>query len=168
MSTTSQMEDLFRPPDAQWHRLSRNYLTLKLLSIGIWWPVLFAIALVPLFLWASRWVFITVAAGCLVWWAWRFIRAPRAYRRWGYAETDSDVYLTRGLWFRSFDCVPYGRMQVVNVSSGPIERLFGLATVEMVTSSTSGSISIPGLEATAAAELRDRLIERGEELQAGI
>ncbi len=162
------MEELFRPPGAQWHRLSPNYLTLKLISIAIWWPVFFAIILVPLFLWSPRELFIAAAAGCLIWWAWRFLRAPRAYRRWGYAETDSDVFLTRGLLIRSFDCVPYGRMQVVNVSSGPIERLFGLATVEMVTSSTSGSITIPGLEAPAAAEMRDRLIERGEELQAGI
>lgn len=162
------MQELFRPPGAEWNRLSPSYLTLKLISIAIWWPVWFAIVLVPLFLWAPRQVFIAAAVGCLVWWVWRFVRAPRAYRRWGYAETDSDVYLTRGLLYRSFDCVPYGRMQVVNVSSGPIERLFGLATVEMVTSSTSGSITIPGLEAPAAAELRDRLIERGEELQAGI
>lgn len=162
------MEELFRPPGAAWHRLSPRYLTLKMISIVIWWPVLFALILVPLFLWAPREIFIAATVGCVLWWAWRLLRAPRVYRRWGYAETDSDVYLTRGLMFRNFDCVPYGRMQVVNVSSGPIERLMGLATVEMVTSSVSGSITIPGLEAQAAAELRDRLIERGEELQAGI
>jgi membrane protein YdbS with pleckstrin-like domain len=38
----------------------------------------------------------------------------------------------------------------------------------MVTSSTSGTITIPGLAAAEAAALRDRLISRGEQQQAGI
>lgn len=162
------MEDLFRPPTAQWQRLSPKYLALKLTMIAITWPILIAMAVVPLALWLPRWTWITALSIGLVIWVWRFIRAPRAYRRWGYAETDTDVYLTRGLLVRNFDCVPYGRMQVVNVSSGPIERLFGLSTVQMVTSSVTGSITIPGLISDEAAALRDRLIEHGESQQAGI
>ena len=59
-------------------------------------------------------------------------------------------------------------MQLVEVQSGPVDRMFGLASVEMVTSSTSGTITIPGLAAGEAAALRDRLISRGEQQQAGI
>lgn len=162
------MEELFRPPNAEWRRLSPRYLRLKLTMIAITWPILFAFAIVPLVIWADQWMWVTALIACLILWAWRFIRAPRAYRRWGYAETDTDVYLTNGLLTRNFDCVPYGRMQVVNVSSGPIERLFRLSSVQMVTSSVTGSITIPGLESKEATELRDRLIERGESQQAGI
>lgn len=50
-----------------------------------------------------------------------------ALRLLGYAELDEDLYITRGLWFRRLTAVPYGRMQVVEVESGPIERAFGLA-----------------------------------------
>lgn len=162
------MDTLFRPPTAQWNRLSPKYLSLKLLMIGLVWPVLFAAVIVPLVLWGPQWAWITAAVVCALIWLWRFIRAPRAYRRRGYAETDTDVYTTHGLAWRHLDCVPYGRMQVVNVSAGPIERMFGLAKVEMVTSSISGTIVVPGLAADDAAALRDRLIERGESLQAGI
>lgn len=161
------MEDLFRPPTADWHRLSKSYLTLKLLMIGINWAIFGALLIVPLVLMGFTWWWIALL-GFLVFWAWRFIRAPRVFRRWGYAETDDDVYLTRGLLWRELTCVPYGRMQLVNVSSGPIERQFGLASVELVTSSTSGTITIPGLARPDAIALRDRLIERGELLQAGI
>ena len=49
-----------------------------------------------------------------------------------------------------------------------LDRMFGLASVEMVTSSTSGTVTIPGLDKDAAAALRDRLISRGEQQQAGI
>ncbi len=161
------MEDLFRPPAAQWHPLSPSYLKLKLLMIGINWAIIGALLMVPLMVFDVSWWWIPLTV-FMLWWAWRFLRAPRVYRRWGYAETDDDVYLTRGLLWRELTCVPYGRMQLVNVSSGPIERAFGLASVELVTSSTSGSITIPGLAREDAVAMRDRLIERGELLQAGI
>lgn len=163
------MEELFRPPAAEWRRLSPNFLKLKFTMIAIVWPVmlgLLALGLWLLFRESPAW-WIALAVG-VVWIGWRLFRAPRAFRRWGYAETDDDVYLTHGLWWRQLTCVPYGRMQLVNVSSGPIERSFGLASVQMVTSSTSGTILIPGLTADDAAALRDRLVERGELLQAGI
>ncbi len=161
------MDELFRPPTTQWRPLSPSYLTLKLLMIGINWAIIGVIIVVPLVVMDFTWWWVVLAA-FLVFWAWRFLRAPRVYRRWGYAETDDDVYLTRGLLWRELTCVPYGRMQLVNVSSGPIERAFGLASVELVTSSTSGTITIPGLARPDAIALRDRLIERGELLQAGI
>ncbi|NHB85358.1 PH domain-containing protein [Tessaracoccus sp. HDW20] len=104
----------------------------------------------------------------LVWIGWRLWRAPRVFRRWGFAERDEDVYVTHGLWHRRLQCVPYGRMQLVEVASGPIEQRFGLSTVQMITSSTEGTVSIPGLSCVDAAALRDRLIARGELQQAGI
>lgn len=36
MSARTQMQELFRPPGAEWNRLSPSYLTLKLISIAIW------------------------------------------------------------------------------------------------------------------------------------
>lgn len=161
------MDDLFRPPAAAWHGLSPSYLKLKYVMIAINWAIIGAIIMVPLVLMKVSWWWIPLAA-FLVLWLWRFVRAPRVFRRWGYAETDDDIYLTRGLLWRELTCVPYGRMQLVNVSSGPIERQFGLASVELVTASTSGTITIPGLARPDAIALRDRLIESGELLQAGI
>lgn len=164
----ADMDALFAPPTVEWRRLSPNYLKLKMLMILTVWPVLIAIAVVPLVLWTSGpWWWIVLGA-LLVIWLWRIIRQPRAARRWGYAETDTDIYITRGLAWRELTGVPYGRMQLVNVQSGPLERGFNLASVELVTSSTSGTITIPGLSRDDAAALRDRLMERGEQLQAGI
>lgn len=165
--TKDTMDELFRPPTANWHPLSASYLKLKYLMIAITWPIMFAVVVVPLVLLDFSWWWAVLAA-FLVLWVWRFLRAPRVFRRWGYAETNDDVYLTSGLLWRKLTCVPYGRMQLVNVSSGPIERQFGLASVELVTSSTSGTITIPGLARPEAVAMRDRLIERGELLQAGI
>lgn len=162
------LDDLFAPPGTEWQRLHPNYLRMKLWLIPITWTILFGIGAVPLVLFGPAWAPWALGAFAVVWIAWRMIRAPRVFRRWGYAERDEDVYLTNGLWSRQLQCVPYGRMQLVEVQSGPVDRMFGLASVEMVTSSTSGTITIPGLAAGEAAALRDRLISRGEQQQAGI
>ena len=162
------MDALFDPPGTPWQRLSPKYLTQKMITIPLGWLFFFAFPGVPLFIWGADWMKWAIVAVAVVTIAWRMIRAPRVYRRWGYAERDEDVYLTYGLWRRNLQCVPYGRMQLVQVSSGPLDRMFGLATVQMITSSTSGTVAIPGLPAADAAALRDRLIARGEQQQAGI
>lgn len=161
-------DDLFRPPAVAWQRLSPNYFRFKLVKICTVWPIVIAAMTGPLFYWGPPNLGWIALAGMVVIWLWRIIRWPRAFRRWGYAETETDIHLTRGLAWRQLTSVPYGRMQLVNVSSGPLERAFGLAKVEMITSSTSGTIIIPGLALDDAAALRDRLVERGELLQAGI
>ena len=161
-------EALFAPPDTHWQRLSPNYLRMKLILIPVVWTLMFAAPAVAAFLFGPSWLGWTVVAVWAATLAWRLIRAPRAFRRWGYAERETDVYLTSGLFYRRLVCVPYGRMQLVQLHSGPIDRMFKLATVEMITSSTQGSVSIPGLAPDDAAALRNRLIERGETQQAGI
>ena len=64
--------------------------------------------------------------------------------------------------------VPYGRMQFVEVTSGPIERLFHLSTVKLHTAAAASDARIPGLEKDEAARLRDRLTELGESMAAGM
>lgn len=162
------MDDLFAPPGTSWQRLSPRYLTMKLILIPVVWTVLTAPAVLVAFLWGPSWAGWAALAAVVGWIAWRMVRAPRVFKRWGYAERDEDVYLTKGLVFRQLACVPYGRMQLVQVSSGPLQRAFGLASVEMITASSQGGIAIPGLPADDAAALRDRLIRRGETQQAGI
>ncbi|MHA6512872.1 PH domain-containing protein [Tessaracoccus sp. Z1128] len=161
-------DTLFAPPGTAWQRLSPNYLRMKLILIPLVWTLWFAPGAVAAFLLGPSWLGWVVVGMWAVVLTWRILRAPRAFRRWGYAERDTDVYLTSGLFHRRLVCVPYGRMQLVQLHSGPIDRAFRLATVEMITSSTQGSISIPGLAPADAAALRDRLIQRGETQQAGI
>ncbi|WP_297740851.1 PH domain-containing protein [uncultured Tessaracoccus sp.] len=166
------MDTLFAPPAEQWQPISRKYLTVKLISIAIIWTILGGAMLVGAYFAASAarmpWIFWVALVGVLALVTWRFVRAPRVWKRWGYAERDEDVYVTQGLWHRELTCVPYGRMQLVEVSAGPIERMFGLASVQMVTASSSGSITIPGLDREAAEAIRDRFINRGQHLRAGI
>jgi hypothetical protein len=88
--------------------------------------------------------------------------AGRRVRAWGYAERADDLLVKRGVMFRRTSVIPYGRMQYVEVTAGPFERAFGLATVQMHTAAAASDARIPGLPAEEAARLRDQLTSLGE------
>jgi uncharacterized protein len=90
------------------------------------------------------------------------IIAGRRVRAWGYAERAEDLLVRRGVMFRRMSVIPYGRMQYVEVTAGPFERAFGLATVQMHTAAAASDARIPGLASQEAARLRDQLTELGE------
>lgn len=109
-----------------------------------------------------------VAAAALVLGAisWRFV--ARRFGSWGYAEREDDLIVRRGVMFARLSVVPYGRMQFIDVTAGPLERAFGLATVRLHTAAAATDARIPGLEREEAARLRDRLAELGEAQAAGL
>ncbi|HUB70391.1 MAG TPA: PH domain-containing protein [Acidimicrobiales bacterium] len=92
----------------------------------------------------------------------------RRYRAWRYREREDDLVVARGVMFRRQSVVPYGRMQFVDVTAGPVERFFKLATVKLHTAAAASDARIPGLEQAEAARLRDRLAELGEARAAGL
>lgn len=105
-------------------------------------------------------VLIVVAAAWLV----EFGR----YRSWGYAERGDDLIVNRGLLFRRLSVVPYGRMQFIDVTAGPIDRFFDLATVQLHTAAAATDARIPGLRRADANALRDRLTALGEARATGL
>jgi membrane protein YdbS with pleckstrin-like domain len=100
--------------------------------------------------------------------AWGFAVVGRRVRSWGYAERADDLLVTRGILNRQLVVVPYGRMQYVDVTAGPLDRRFGLATVQLHTAAAATDAQIPGLVPQEAARLRDRLAARGEASTAGL
>jgi len=90
------------------------------------------------------------------------------YRSWGYLERDEDLVVRRGLVFHRLTVVPFGRMQFVDVTAGPVDRLFDLATVQLHTAAAATDARIPGLRSADAAQLRDRLAALGEARTSGI
>ena len=92
----------------------------------------------------------------------------RRVGRWGYLEREDDLLVRRGVLVRRLSVVPYGRMQFVDVTAGPVERSFGLATVRLHTAAAASDARIPGLEAAEAARIRDQLAALGEANAAGL
>lgn len=92
----------------------------------------------------------------------------RRFLSWGYAERDDDLVVSRGVLVRRVTVVPYGRMQFLDVTAGPVERSFGLATVQLHTAAAATDAKIPGLAAAEANRLRDRLAALGEAQSSGL
>jgi membrane protein YdbS with pleckstrin-like domain len=90
------------------------------------------------------------------------------YRSWAYQERAEDLIVSRGVLVRRVSVVPYGRMQFVEVTAGPVERVFKLATVKLHTAAAASDARIPGLELDEAARLRDHLATLGEARAAGL
>lgn len=157
------------PGQLDWQRIDPKFLTVKRISLLIGWPIAFAV--IPLILslaagwWWTWWV---AAALTLVVVAWDWNRQRRWIARFAYAEAETDLWIVKGLMVRQQLLIPYGRMQAVTVKSGPLQRAFGLASVALVTASMESDAGIPGLRADLAAQLRDRLAERGASQQAGL
>jgi membrane protein YdbS with pleckstrin-like domain len=98
----------------------------------------------------------------------RAVLIVRSVRAWGYAERDEDLLVRHGLMVRRLSIVPYARMQFVDVTAGPLERAFGLATVTLHTAAAHSDATVPGLEGPEAARLRDRLAALGEAQAEGL
>jgi membrane protein YdbS with pleckstrin-like domain len=94
--------------------------------------------------------------------------ARRRVSSWAYTERDEDLIVERGVMIHRLSVVPYGRMQFVDVTAGPIDRVFHLATVRLHTAAAATNARIPGLERGEAARLRDRLAALGEAKAAGL
>jgi hypothetical protein len=92
----------------------------------------------------------------------------RRVAAWGYAERKDDLMVRRGVLIRRQSVIPYGRMQFIDVTAGPVERSLGLATVRMHTAAAASDARIPGLDRAEAARLRDQLAALGEALAAGL
>jgi membrane protein YdbS with pleckstrin-like domain len=162
------VDQVFAPPGETWQRVSHRLAQLRrrlLVALTVGLTVVAAVIGGRLVGWWTAIVAVALAAVALAWGLWLI---DRNWRAWGYAERADDLLVTRGVLFRELTVVPYGRMQFVDVKSGPLERRFGLATVQLHTASPATDARIPGLPPDEAARLRDRLAALGEARAAGL
>ena len=129
-----------------WSRLSPRLVTVRRAVSGVVTGVP-ALGLLVAGVLVSPWFLAGVAALLLVG-AWEWWLIGRQVPAWGYAERDDDLLVLHGLLFRKLVVVPYGRMQYVDVKAGPVERRFGIATLQLHTASASTDAVIPGLPPT--------------------
>jgi uncharacterized protein len=157
----------FDPQGVVWQRVSPRLTTVRLISTAAGLSLPLAITLAIALLASPAWVWALPATVVAIG-LWAAVLVPRQVRALGYAERDEDLLIRRGILFRALVVVPYGRMQLVDVQAGPLDRWGGIAKLQLHTASASTNAVIPGLQPQEAARLRDRLAERGEARLAGL
>jgi uncharacterized protein len=162
------MEQAFAPPGESWVGVSDRMRAMRRALLGILAAAV-VVAAVVIGVAAKQPVAGTVGAAVVVArTAVAYVAIDRNYRSWGYSERAEDLLVTRGVLFRRLVVVPYGRMQLVDVTAGPVERRFGIATVRLHTAAAGTDARIRGLSPDEAARLRDRLSALGEARSAGL
>lgn len=153
--------------DVEWRRVSPKYVVVEVVGslIGS------GIAVVALVV-AGTWLDLP-----LLWWAAGAVGAialitialePRRVRSIGYRLRSDDLVFRRGIMYQRQVAVPYGRMQLVDITRGPVSRALGLADLKFVTAAAATAVTLPGLPLEEAEHLRDELVALAETRRAGL
>lgn len=155
------------PETVSWKSVSADLIWVELLRMAVLFTVVLAALAVG---WAvsGSGVFGVALAVVALLAALRTVIIVRAVRAWGYAEREDDLLVRHGRLVRRLSIVPYSRMQFVDVSAGPLERAFDLATVQLHTAAAASDARVPGLRPAEASRLRDRLTALGRDRAEGL
>jgi membrane protein YdbS with pleckstrin-like domain len=155
------------PVTGEWLRVSPKYVVVDLVGNLIAGVMMVVGAGLPWFFFQEPfWLLLPAAAAVIS--IVTLVLTPRRVRSIGYQLRDDDLLFRRGIMFQRFAAVPYGRMQLVDITRGPIARAVGLAELKLVTAAAGSNVVIPGLELAAAEGLRDHLVELAETRRAGL
>ncbi len=164
-------EDPEEPPsvaDGVLHRLDPRALQLARVAWRITWVCLglpaFAIAAgvgfgarppgwVSVLLWSGA----SVGAVLFAWLA--HVWPDAEHRHAAYRVTPDGIEIQGGVLWRSVVSVPRSRVQHTDVSQGPLQRRYGLATLLIYTAGTDhAQVDLRGLDHATALRIRDHLL----------
>ena len=117
---------------------------------------------------ASSWPAWAMAAVTAIWFGvtaglgwWLQVWPAISYRYASYIVDASGMEIREGVVWRTVTNVPRSRVQHTDVSQGPLERRFGIATLVIHTAGTDAAVvSLHGLTRETALAIRDHLLPR--------
>ncbi len=93
---------------------------------------------------------------------WSLFWPQLRYRHTSYRVGQRGLWIRRGVFWRTEISVPKSRVQHTDVSQGPLQRRFGIATLVLHTAGTQhAAVALSGLTHGDALAIRDYLIEVG-------
>jgi len=150
-----------------WHRISPKYVWVQVISSGSILLIVVAVMLVLTLVLHQWWAWIPGGILTLIL-VWTLAITPRQARSIGYRLREDDLVFRRGILWQRFVAVPYGRMQLIDITHGPLDRGFGIAQLKFVTAAATSGVTIPGLEQATAEALRDHLVVVAESRRTGL
>lgn len=153
--------------DGVWHQISPRYVVSQIVQNLILIAVVVVAALVLAFVIDQRWALIPAGVIVVLTLA-TLVILPRQARAIGYMLRADDIVFRKGILWQRMIAVPYGRMQLVDITQGPLDRAFQVSQLKMVTAAATTGVQIPGLTPAAAEALRDTLIEVAETRRTGL
>lgn len=167
-STIAELFSAGAPADSGWIRVDvalakywrLNLLVSGLVFIGVWVILRVVGAHLGDFYFTTWMNFTSISIVSVILvgvFLWLYVLIGRRVASFGYRLKSRELEVSSGILFQKLVSVPFARMQLVEVTAGPFERLFGIAGVQLHTASASTNAKIPGLTPERAAALRDAL-----------
>lgn len=153
--------------DGAWHQISPKYVVSQTVQNAIFVAFVAIVAIVVTMLFDHWWPWIPAGILILVTLITQLV-LPRQARALGYMLRADDLVFRKGILWQRMIAVPYGRMQLIDITHGPMDRAFGIAKLKMVTAAATTGVEIPGISQAAAEALRDTLIEVAETRRTGL
>ena len=149
------------PPDS-FEPLAPAYLRSKYVADAVTAGIVVVLAVIATSAMAAAdgpvWVPVVAAAAVLALIGLAAVLQTMSIRHLGYLVREHDLSLRQGVIVRVTSTIPYNRVQHVGVDRGPIERLYGLATLQL--RSAGGVIGISGLTTDDANRLKELVTAR--------
>lgn len=156
------IEQLPRADAVDWRPLDPKFRSMQQVAVSL----IFGIFAVPITI-VSIFTEIPFAAAAGIWANWGILLAISlvwpviALPKRGYVVRDKDLLFKKGVIWRSVTAVPFNRIQHVETSHSPLDRKFGLATLQLFTAGgTGGDLKIDGLAADVAEQLRVYILKK--------
>ena len=153
--------------DGTWHQVSPKYIVVQFIANGVVLALVVAAVLILTLVLHQWWAWIPGGVIGLITLVTLAV-LPRQARSIGYQLRTDDLVFRRGILWQRMVAVPYGRMQLVDITHGPLDRGFGIAQLKLVTAAAATGVTIPGLTQEAAERLRDTLIDVAETRRTGL
>ena len=154
------IKHLPRADDVAWQLLHPRYVRVQqLVRSGVLaivlmaWMIAFVISDIALVAFVVMFAAMSLVGIASI--LWPLIAVPRC----GYSLREHDMVYRQGVITRTVTAVPFNRIQHVEVSSGPLDRRFGIGTLKLYTAGGSGGdLSVAGLPGDTAELLRDHIL----------
>ncbi len=160
-------EELPSVSAVDYHLLDPAYLRVSYIGTAIFYVFLFIGPLISIIIIDSeQWAFLKILTPA-VWLAlliFSFWVTKKGFNLKGYALREKDILYRSGLIFRSTTAIPFNRVQHCEIKEGPIERYFGLKTLQVYTAGGENSdLSISGLRGDTAQQLKTFIVKNTTE-----
>ena len=113
-----------------------------------------------------QWVLLGLIVGLMGMLVWAASFFPdRGFRATTWRLLSHGVEIHRGIWWRHRIFIPRDRIQHTDVHQGPVQRLYGMASLVINTGGThEPSITLEGIDMPIAESLREQLSRRDERI----
>ncbi|WP_279799277.1 PH domain-containing protein [Rothia aeria] len=181
-SSTHEGEGMVTATEGEWVRAHPSYTKIRLIQVvglfitlvgvftalTVMFEMMRSSDVLPKTTWLSA-LTGAIAAVLVVWCIWWAALLPRRTRALGYSLRPNHLMARQGVLFRHVTSIPYGRIQYVDVDSGPLERAHHLVRLTIRTAGvTASKVTLYGIPTECGQQLRELLIRRADERMAAL